>query len=518
MVALGELLAHLVAEHQHLVVRRAAVASAERGVDGNAGDAGLVELLAQLVEAGERHRRSERDAVHGATGLVLLALVERGERLEHLRLILGPVGHLIHNADGLLLLDGGRCRSRSDAPLGAQRALTLHPHHLGTEDTAGHQEDGEHAECDVLEADLTLAATLLGAPRCDGHIDRLVTDDEAARDGLHLVGGGDRAATDGGRSRSHDIHTDGSSLPSGRTAPRGGGARLPVVFHLLRADAGHGGAASRLATRDDLLARGGGTGRRDLRRVGLLVEHLVERELRVGRLAAGRLLGVDRLGGRTAHHVECHLIFGHGRLLRGDALEPDQDLMHRLGPVFAALGDHLHDQLGELRGDGLLGGARDIGRLLVDLRMHDADLVLAREGGATGERKVEHEAERVDVAAGVEGLAARLLGRHVFGRAEHDARLGQAGIVVDGLGDAEVEHLDADAAPLGVDEHDVVGLDVAVDDLALVGLAEHLTRLHGDAHHMVGRHALARAAHELPERDALDVLHRDVERALFQPA
>ena len=54
---------------------------------------------------------------------------------------------------------------------------------------------------------------------------------------------------------------------------------------------------------------------------------------------------------------------------------------------------------------------------------------LARSNGhAAGEQLEEHAAERVDVGAGVGGLAADLLGRGVVGGADEQARPGQAAL------------------------------------------------------------------------------------------
>ena len=83
---------------------------------------------------------------------------------------------------------------------------------------------------------------------------------------------------------------------------------------------------------------------------------------------------------------------------------------------------------------------------------------------------------RVDVGARVDRLAQRLLGRQVLGRAEDDARLGQRLAAPDcgcgHLGDAEVEDLDHVALAVALDQHDVVGLEIAVDDAGAVRVVE----------------------------------------------
>ena len=66
-----------------------------------------------------------------------------------------------------------------------------------------------------------------------------------------------------------------------------------------------------------------------------------------------------------------------------------------------------------------------------------------RERRAAGEHLVEHDAEGVEVAAGVDRQALGLLGREVGGRAHDRAGLGEVllGAGVDGPGDAEVGDL-----------------------------------------------------------------------------
>ena len=67
------------------------------------------------------------------------------------------------------------------------------------------------------------------------------------------------------------------------------------------------------------------------------------------------------------------------------------------------------------------------------------------------------------------GLALGLLGREVRGGAEDGGGLGdRRGRVRHRAGDAEVHHLDL----AGVGDHDVAGLDVAVDDAGAVRVLE----------------------------------------------
>jgi hypothetical protein len=87
----------------------------------------------------------------------------------------------------------------------------------------------------------------------------------------------------------------------------------------------------------------------------------------------------------------------------------------------------------------------------------------------TGQHLVHDHARCVHVHACIDALAAQLLGCHVVGRAHQRALLRQArgeGLTLDER-DAEVDELELYLAPLVEREHQVFGLDVAVNDAAL---------------------------------------------------
>ena len=93
--------------------------------------------------------------------------------------------------------------------------------------------------------------------------------------------------------------------------------------------------------------------------------------------------------------------------------------------------------------------------------------VLALERQLADGELVEHDADGEHVGAEVERPALDVLGRHVRRRAEQLAGHGQP-LEVDHVRDAEVHQLHDAVGP----DHDVLGLDVAVQDAAGVRVGE----------------------------------------------
>ena len=181
--------------------------------------------------------------------------------------------------------------------------------------------------------------------------------------------------------------------------------------------------------------------------------------------AAGGTGGADGAGER--HHrlavaepaqVVAQLLGGRVALLGLLGQQLDDDRLERPGHV----GDELVERL----------------RRVVHLLVGDGHRVVAAERRPAGDHLVQHDAERVEVAARIGLRALGLLGREVGGRAHHRADLGEVllGGRVHRPGDAEVGDLHL---PAGADE-DVGRLDVAVHDAVAVGEAERGGDVAGD--------------------------------------
>ena len=230
----------------------------------------------------------------------------------------------------------------------------------------------------------------------------------------------------------------------------------------------------------------------------------------------GHGLGAHRARGRGGHARARHRPGQPGRQRGlgpqgrdGQALQ----VVAQVGPEVLGRGVALGRVLGhELGHDGLEGGrdgdpagAGQRGGLLHVL-VGDGHRGVAGEGRPGGEHLVEHAAERVQVAAGIDRPALGLLGGEVGGGAHDRAGLGQVGLGApgDGLGDAEVGHLHLTARR----DQDVARLDVAVHHPVAVGEAERGGHVCGDLRRPPGVQRTL-GAHDLRQAAALHVLHDD---------
>ena len=130
-----------------------------------------------------------------------------------------------------------------------------------------------------------------------------------------------------------------------------------------------------------------------------------------------------------------------------------------------------------------------------------------RERMATSGQLIQHHTEGEHVGLGADPFAAGLLRRHVAHSAEHVARGGgecrhAAFLALVQLCDAEVEQFHQAV----VANHDVFGLDVAMDDSCGVGHGQRLGDLPRPLDHDA---AVNRLTTECSQRPASDELHRN---------
>ena len=214
----------------------------------------------------------------------------------------------------------------------------------------------------------------------------------------------------------------------------------------------------------------------------------------------------------------------HGR--RERRLHGVEQVARQLGHVLRALvgvaQEALHDHGLELGRDvGPPRSTSEGGGRFVDSSAQMRVNVGRSNGRAARQHLVQDRADGPDVGPRVDvGRAEQLLGGHVLGGAEDDARLRQLvdlGLAGSPLGDAEVQDLQqvGPVGPLG--EKQVRGLEIAVDDAVRVRLGDADADLHGVVDGRAdGQRPLA--LDQLPEIAALQVVHDHVGDALFPDA
>ncbi len=202
--------------------------------------------------------------------------------------------------------------------------------------------------------------------------------------------------------------------------------------------------------------------------------------------------------------------------LRAQLPELVVDVAGGLVPVARLLLEASADDLRQLRRE-IRAELRQGGGPVAQDRGDHVDGGRAVERASAGQHLVHHDAEREDVGSRVDPRAPRLLGRHVGDRAEdvplarqvRDAALGRRArevrVRVRRLhpGEAEVEHLDAPLAR----HHDVPGLQIPVDDPALVRRRQRVRERDRDLEEAGERQSVGR--NQRVETVALDELHRE---------
>ena len=308
-------------------------------------------------------------------------------------------------------------------------------------------------------------------------------------------------------------------------APTGRSAETPLSGRLAVSDAAAcssvGACLERGLARGRGLERGfelritAGGGASRLGRAPLLAHGSAQRATRLhvfGEIGDQRAQAVDRRVDAALPLLPARLrqcAGGLGRQRLGAALQLLQDRVQvvteggrrRIARV-GFLGQRSRQDGGQARADLPDRVERHGRRLLVDDLVEDLRRALAREGPVSGERLVEDDAGREDVAAPVQRAPAHLLGAHVVHRPHHHAGLGEVRAAE--LGDAEVHDLRAAV----VEQADVARLDVAVHDAALMSVAEAAADLDQHVDLLAERQRFRPPQHDL-EVGAGQQLHRD---------
>ena len=150
----------------------------------------------------------------------------------------------------------------------------------------------------------------------------------------------------------------------------------------------------------------------------------------------------------------------------------------------------------------------------MDLTGEDIHRARAIERQVSRRELIEHDPDRVEIAAPVEAGSGGLFGRHVLrSPADHVGTRQGRQVAVEDLRDAEVQDLDEVRLVAPLLQHHVLGLEVAVDDVVRVRFPESGQDLRHDL-----AEALLRNRPLVAENRAkvlpLDVLHDDVESAV----
>ena len=209
---------------------------------------------------------------------------------------------------------------------------------------------------------------------------------------------------------------------------------------------------------------------------------------------------------------------GGGKAL-SDRREPLVEFLGGREPVLPRFFERLQNHGAQFRGDLSLGvRLRERDGRLEEMRLQELRGRVASERARSGQQLVEHEAHGVEIAAAVESLTGRqravLLRGRILQLSQEDARRGHLDGSVHGLGDAEIDHLHERPSLVVPRQHQVVGRNVAVHDVAAMEVAQRQQRLvrnlQGEAD---GGGTLEHQ--QLAEVDAVDELHDEVGRPVL---
>ena len=268
---------------------------------------------------------------------------------------------------------------------------------------------------------------------------------------------------------------------------------------------------ARVAQDDPAQGRAGQRkGRRDAQQhrhkgAGLLLFRLGARFLRLGRSADGPLFChrfIHRLFGDFLFYIliverdgrVAHIGVQRFQHLGGAGVPVHRQLCHGALCDLDKAQRHLGGQLGQRL------------RVVRDLLAGHLHHVVCVEGELAREHLVHHDAHRVEVALGVGLVSPRLLGADIVDAAHRLPAVLDLVLRPGDAGDAEVHHPQLAV----VQQHDVLGLDVPVDDAVAVGVVEGAEDLADEVDGLAAGDLTAPLVEVLPEGHALHTLHDDI--------
>jgi hypothetical protein len=144
---------------------------------------------------------------------------------------------------------------------------------------------------------------------------------------------------------------------------------------------------------------------------------------------------------------------------------------------------------------------------------HCAVGVLKR--GCAGQQVKGRGGQRILIRPPVERLVQKLLGSDVTDGSDGDVVVGEVADVIDSASDAEVGEEHPAPVAVGRGHEDVLGLDVAMEQTAIMAEVEGIgDRRHDFRHIFLGHAAAVPLANQPTCVGAIDVVHRDPEPAV----
>ncbi len=183
---------------------------------------------------------------------------------------------------------------------------------------------------------------------------------------------------------------------------------------------------------------------------------------------------------------------------------------------FIHAGEAIFGLFGECLDQQMFDALRELGRKSLRVWQRVVDLLDQHRGRRVGDIRLapgdhfkQHDTQRINIGARINLLCQTLLGRHVLGRADADARAGDCLAIarVKDFGDAEIA--EQRLAPLG--DEDVGGFDVAVEHPMPVSIFQRPSHWKEQLNRLTPVHWFAHARFQ---RAARHVFHHQIRRIL----